>query len=94
MRIDRKPFWAVRDPTPHSEIGDVLMRFSSFSEYNKLVVGLNVTPGGLRELDRFAYYDDEGEARADAEKRLEGRRLMNEAFAGSMVFRGLPGALR
>lgn len=82
MRTDSKKFWAVRDPTPVSEIGDVLMEFT-LPEFVRYVIGSHVA-GQARELERLAFYDERRDAIADARKRMRGQELINEAFSGDV----------
>lgn len=77
MRIDSKKFWAVRDPGPSSELGDVLMEFdlASFARY---CVGSHFA-GTSVAAERTAFYDDPAEARRDAGERLAARRAADAA---------------
>lgn len=83
VRIDKEKFWAVRDPTPASEIGDVLMEFT-LPEFVKYVIGTHMS-GQTRELDRMAFYDKKTEAARDAVQRMGGQELINRAFMGDIL---------
>lgn len=82
MRTDDKKFWAVGDPTPVSEIGDVLMEFT-LPEFVKYVIGTHVSGQG-KGLERLAFYDERHEAIADARQRMRGQELINRAFSGDV----------
>lgn len=83
MRINREKFWAVKDPTPTSELQDVLMEFTLL-EFAKYVLGAHAT-GQVRDLDRMTFYDKKSEASRDAIQRMKGQEIINRAFNGDIL---------
>jgi hypothetical protein len=66
MRLNEKAVWIVRDPGPTSELVDIFWE-TTFGELPKSVLG-----AGQRWYDEnTTLYDDEVEAREDAEARLK-----------------------
>lgn len=71
MKIEK--FWVVRDPSPASELCDILFQTDSVNELARIIVGT-----GIRQFEHenHAFYLDEAEARADAEARMAKRNTM------------------
>lgn len=73
MRIDFETLWVVLDPTPNSELCDILWRPGGFYTFESALMGARMVPGGAHSARNPVLYTDEAEARADAEQRIAAR---------------------
>ena len=71
MRIDNKKFWCVRNPTEHSELGDVCFE----TDLKELPLVVHGTGGPKWHAEQLAFYDNQEEAREDAKGRMARRKL-------------------
>lgn len=60
--------WSVCDPTPDSELGDILAEHRSVDDFAKYVVGTGIID--FKHLNH-ALYTSAGEARKNAEARMK-----------------------
>lgn len=69
MNVTRKPLWCVRNPSPVSEMSDIVfpMTMAALPRY---VLGTGMA---TYEAEDHAFYDDEEEARTDARGRMARR---------------------
>ena len=70
-----KKFWVVRDPTPDSELADILFE-TSINEFAAYCLG----SGALAQFksENHVMYDGSAEAKKDAEARMKSRQKTAE----------------
>jgi len=66
MNITKKNFWVVRNPGPNSTFGDICWS-TSLERFYPYVLGTGLVD---YERENHTFYDNEEEARKDAEARL------------------------
>lgn len=65
MKLGR--FWVVRNPGPHSKLGDICWQTNDVDEFADYVLG---TPHGGFRREEHAIYTEQAEAEQDAHARL------------------------
>ncbi len=69
-KLNSKKVWLVRDPTPKSGLADTYFS-TTYDELPKYILG--TSSWGQWKQEHNTFYDNEREAKADAEKRLAKR---------------------
>jgi len=67
-KLNSKKIWVVRDPSQHSELADIFWA-TTLDELPKYILGGG--SWGQWKSENHTFYDNEREAKADAEKRLQ-----------------------
>ena len=85
--------WAVRDPTPKSELADVLFELDLSWRFTDYLRGAELAHGPTIWRDEHtALYLDEAEARQDAERRFKAQAALQAWLAAGAAQRAQGGA--